>query len=122
MFFDTLNPSRNLLPVLPLGGVGYRFQIRPLAPGYRPHSWQAAGGDPYDVEALGTRGGRSSELISVGSVRRRRDHVVGGPAEDEMTSLFSISGNDAGYATMCLAKWHIGDAVGRWPTDHGSEE
>jgi hypothetical protein len=26
---------------------------------------------------------------------------------------------DAGYATMCMGKWHIGDAAGRWPTDHG---
>jgi arylsulfatase len=29
---------------------------------------------------------------------------------------------DAGYATMCMGKWHIGDADGRWPTDHGFEE
>ena len=27
--------------------------------------------------------------------------------------------SDAGYATQCLGKWHIGDATGRWPTDHG---
>ena len=27
--------------------------------------------------------------------------------------------SDAGYATMCLGKWHIGDCDGRWPTDHG---
>jgi arylsulfatase A-like enzyme len=30
--------------------------------------------------------------------------------------------SDAGYATMCLGKWHIGNADGRWPTDHGFDE
>jgi arylsulfatase A-like enzyme len=30
--------------------------------------------------------------------------------------------SDAGYATMCLGKWHIGDCDGRWPTDHGFDE
>jgi arylsulfatase len=29
---------------------------------------------------------------------------------------------DAGYATMCMGKWHIGDGAGRWPTDHGFDE
>ena len=28
----------------------------------------------------------------------------------------------AGYATMCMGKWHIGDCDGRWPTDHGFDE
>jgi len=27
--------------------------------------------------------------------------------------------SDAGYATMCMGKWHVGDCEGRWPTDHG---
>jgi arylsulfatase A-like enzyme len=30
--------------------------------------------------------------------------------------------SDAGYATMCLGKRHIGDCDGRWPTDHGFDE
>jgi arylsulfatase len=30
--------------------------------------------------------------------------------------------SDAGYATMCMGKWHIGDCDGRWPTDHGFDE
>lgn len=30
--------------------------------------------------------------------------------------------SDAGYATLCTGKWHIGDADGRWPTDHGFDE
>ncbi len=35
--------------------------------------------------------------------------------ERTLGDLFS----EAGYATMCLGKWHIGDCDGRWPTDHG---
>ena len=27
-----------------------------------------------------------------------------------------------GYATGIVAKWHIGDSAGRWPTDHGFDE
>jgi arylsulfatase len=30
--------------------------------------------------------------------------------------------SDGGYATLCTGKWHIGDADGRWPTDHGFDE
>ncbi len=30
--------------------------------------------------------------------------------------------SDAGYATSCLGKWHIGASEGRWPTDHGFDE
>lgn len=30
--------------------------------------------------------------------------------------------SEAGYATMCLGKWHIGNEDGRWPTDHGFDE
>jgi arylsulfatase A-like enzyme len=29
---------------------------------------------------------------------------------------------EAGYATMCMGKWHVGDGTGRWPTDHGFDE
>ncbi len=28
----------------------------------------------------------------------------------------------AGYATMCMGKWHAGDRDGSWPTDHGFDE
>ena len=30
--------------------------------------------------------------------------------------------SDAGYATACVGKWHIGAEDGRWPTDHGFDE
>lgn len=30
--------------------------------------------------------------------------------------------SEAGYATMCLGKWHVGDSEGRWPIDHGFDE
>jgi len=30
--------------------------------------------------------------------------------------------SEAGYATMCMGKWHVGDCDGRWPTDHGFDE
>jgi arylsulfatase A-like enzyme len=29
---------------------------------------------------------------------------------------------EAGYATACFGKWHIGAEDGRWPTDHGFDE
>jgi len=30
--------------------------------------------------------------------------------------------SDAGYATACVGKWHIGASAGRWPTDQGFDE
>ena len=30
--------------------------------------------------------------------------------------------SEAGYATACLGKWHVGSEEGRWPTDHGFDE
>jgi arylsulfatase len=30
--------------------------------------------------------------------------------------------SEAGYATACIGKWHIGAEKGRWPTDHGFDE
>jgi arylsulfatase A-like enzyme len=38
--------------------------------------------------------------------------------ERTLGDLFS----GAGYATMCMGKWHIGDCDGRWPNDHGFDE
>lgn len=38
--------------------------------------------------------------------------------ERTMGDVFS----EAGYATMCMGKWHIGDRDGSWPTDHGFDE
>ena len=30
--------------------------------------------------------------------------------------------SEAGYATACYGKWHVGAEDGRWPTDHGFDE
>lgn len=38
--------------------------------------------------------------------------------EKTMAELLS----DAGYATSCVGKWHIGASDGRWPTDNGFDE
>jgi arylsulfatase A-like enzyme len=38
--------------------------------------------------------------------------------EQTLGDVFS----EAGYATMCLGKWHAGEGEGRWPTDHGFDE
>jgi arylsulfatase len=38
--------------------------------------------------------------------------------EQTLGDIFS----EAGYATMCMGKWHVGDGEGRWPTDHGFDE
>ena len=40
------------------------------------------------------------------------------PWEHTMADLFS----DAGYATACFGKWHLGNAPGRVPTDQGFDE
>ena len=57
---------------------------------------------------------------------RTGQHTVGTSASESglvawertMGTIFS----DAGYATMCMGKWHIGDRDGSWPTDHGFDE
>jgi len=38
--------------------------------------------------------------------------------ERTLGDIFAV----AGYATAIVGKWHIGDAPGRWPTDHGFDE
>ncbi len=38
--------------------------------------------------------------------------------EKTMGDIFS----EAGYKTLCMGKWHIGEGEGRWPTDHGFDE
>ena len=40
------------------------------------------------------------------------------PWEYTLANLFS----DAGYATACYGKWHLGNVRGRFPTDQGFEE
>jgi arylsulfatase A-like enzyme len=66
---------------------------------------------------------RSALLTGRHSIRSGNHTVampgVGGQGlvawERTLGDLFS----EAGYATMCLGKWHVGDGPGRWPTDKG---
>ena len=58
--------------------------------------------------------------IRSGNTKATAPGIPGGLVAWERTlgELFS----EAGYATMCMGKWHIGDSEGRWPTDHGFDE
>jgi arylsulfatase A-like enzyme len=38
--------------------------------------------------------------------------------EKTLGDMFS----EQGYSTLCLGKWHVGDAPGRWPCDHGFDK
>jgi arylsulfatase A-like enzyme len=57
---------------------------------------------------------------------RTGNHTVSGSGseaglvawERTLSDIFS----EAGYATMCMGKWHVGDCPGRWPCDHGFDE
>jgi arylsulfatase A-like enzyme len=57
---------------------------------------------------------------------RTGNHTVAMPgAESGIVAWERTLGDvfsDAGYATMCLGKWHVGECDGRWPTDHGFDE
>src|SRR6185437_13293278 len=60
-----------------------------------------------------------------GALRRavRQSHVPGddgGLVAWEKTIGDILSAR--GYATVCVGKWHVGAAAGRWPTDHGFDE
>lgn len=58
--------------------------------------------------------------IRTGNTKATVPGVPGGLTawERTMGDLFS----DAGYSTLFLGKWHIGEEDGRWPTDHGFDE
>jgi arylsulfatase len=45
---------------------------------------------------------------------------TGGLVAWERTSADILS--EAGYATCCVGKWHLGSEDGRWATDHGFDE
>ncbi len=67
-----------------------------------------------------------SALMTGRHAMRSGNHTVAASGEGQglvawertMGTLFS----DAGYATQCLGKWHVGDREGSWPTDHGFDE
>ena len=58
--------------------------------------------------------------IRSGNTKATAPGMAGGLVawEKTMGDVFS----DAGYATLCMGKWHIGEGDGRWPTDHGFDE
>ena len=58
--------------------------------------------------------------IRSGNTKATAPGMAGGLVAWEKTlgDIFS----EAGYATLCTGKWHIGDDDGRWPTDHGFDE
>lgn len=57
---------------------------------------------------------------------RTGNHTVALPGEPSGIVAWERTMGDvfsgAGYATMCMGKWHIGDRDGSWPTDHGFDE
>ena len=67
-----------------------------------------------------------SALLTGRHAIRSGNHTVASAATEgglvtwERTLGDMFSG--AGYATMCLGKWHVGAEAGRWPTDHGFDE
>ncbi len=67
-----------------------------------------------------------SALLTGRYAIRTGNHTVAMPgAESGIVAWERTLGDvfsDAGYATMCMGKWHIGDCDGRWPTDHGFDE
>jgi arylsulfatase A-like enzyme len=68
---------------------------------------------------------RSALLTGRHAIRSGNQTAKGSGAESGLVSWEQTFGDlfsDAGYATMCMGKWHVGDGDGRWPTDHGFDE
>ena len=68
---------------------------------------------------------------SLGSYDRTLPHPLGHPHDSvgrqcrrsrTLGNIHRGTPSEAGYATSCLGKWHIGAEEGRWPTDHGFDE
>jgi arylsulfatase len=65
---------------------------------------------------------RTALLTGRYAIRTGNHTVSGSDSEGGIVAWEKTLGDvfsAAGYATMCLGKWHIGDAPGRWPCDHG---
>jgi arylsulfatase A-like enzyme len=78
----------------------------------------------YNVEAQCTPT-RSALMTGRYSIRSGNHTVALAGQGDGLVAWERTMGDilsDAGYATACLGKWHIGAEDGRWPTDHGFDE
>jgi arylsulfatase len=65
---------------------------------------------------------RTALMVGRYAIRTGNHTVSGSDSEGGIVAWEKTLGDmfsAAGYATMCLGKWHIGDAAGRWPCDHG---
>jgi arylsulfatase len=65
---------------------------------------------------------RTALLTGRHAIRTGNHTAAGAGAESGIVAWERTLGDifsDAGYATMCMGKWHVGDCDGRWPTDHG---
>jgi arylsulfatase len=65
---------------------------------------------------------RTALMVGRYAIRTGNHTVSGSDSEAGIVAWEKTLGDmfsEAGYATMCLGKWHIGDAPGRWPCDHG---
>lgn len=65
-----------------------------------------------------------SALLTGRHAIRSGNHTVAkaGPGGQGLVAWERTLGDifsDAGYASACLGKWHVGDGPGRWPTDKG---
>jgi arylsulfatase A-like enzyme len=65
---------------------------------------------------------RTALLTGRYAIRTGNHTVSGSDSEGGIVAWERTLGHlfsEAGYATKILGKWHIGDAPGRWPCDHG---
>jgi len=68
---------------------------------------------------------RSALLTGRHAIRSGNHTVALAGAEGGLVAWERTLGDvfsEAGYATMCMGKWHVGTEDGRWPTNHGFDE
>ena len=77
----------------------------------------------FNVEAQCTPS-RAALMTGRCPIRSGTGTVPGTPVYGLMRSEITIARalSEAGYATGCFGKWHLGHTKGRFPTDHGFDE